>query len=226
MAKPGITAADLDLAAEKIIRAEGGEPTFLNYSPAGAPYPFPAALCISINDEVVHGIPSEDRVLMSGDVVSLDLGVTYEGFVTDAARTVVVGGDMSEDQKRLIDATKEALAGAAKKAVAGNHVGDIGAAISAVAKKYHLGVVRELGGHGVGKRLHENPYIANYGMPGKGAVLVEGMVVALEPIFVLGKPAVSIDPDGYTYRTQDGSLAAHFEDTFIIGKNGTEILTR
>lgn len=225
-AQAGVTAADLDLAAEKYIRDNGGEPTFLNYSPEGAPYPFPAALCISINDEVVHGIPSDLRVLAAGDIVSLDLGVTYEGCVTDAARTIVIDGSETAEQKKLIEAAKTALKDAAKLARPGIHVGDLGAAISAVAKKHQLGVVRELGGHGVGKTLHEKPYIANYGMPGKGAELVEGMVIALEPIFTLGSPDVYVDRDGYTYRTRDGSVAAHVEDTFIITKTGTEILTR
>lgn len=226
MTREGVTAAELDLAAEKMIRAQGGEPTFLGYTPGGSAYPFPAALCISVNEEVVHGIPSEERVLKNGDVVSLDLGVTYEGYITDAARTVVVGGKETEDQTRLIAAVKEALKEATRAARVGNHVGDIGAAVSAVAKKYHLGVVRELGGHGVGKKLHEKPHIANYGMPGKGAELVENMVLALEPIFTLGSPDVYVESDGYTYKTRDGSLAAHVEDTFIVTKNSAEILTR
>jgi methionyl aminopeptidase len=226
LAKAGISSAELDLAAENYIRAQGGEPTFLGYSPEGAPYPFPAALCISINDEVVHGIPSEERILENGDVISLDLGVTYNGMITDAARTMVIGAGISEDQKKLIEATQVALKEAIAKARAGGHVGDIGAAVSAVAKKQGLGVVRELGGHGVGKTLHEDPYIANYGVVGKGPVLQEGMVVALEPIFTLGSPEVALDPDGYTYRTREGSLAAHFEDTILITKNGAEILTR
>jgi methionyl aminopeptidase len=225
LAKEGVTAAELDLAAEKMIRAQGGEPTFLGYTPDGASYAFPAALCISVNDEVVHGIPSEEQVLKNGDIVSLDLGVTFDGYITDAARTIAVG-EPTDEAKRLADAVKEALKEATKMARAGNHVGDIGAAVSAVAKKYHLGVVRELGGHGVGRTLHEKPHIANYGMPGKGAELIEGMVIALEPIFTLGSPDVYVESDGYTYKTTDGSIAAHVEDTFIITKNGAEILTR
>jgi methionyl aminopeptidase len=226
IAEEGVSAAELDIAAENYIREKGGEPTFLNYQPDGAPYPYPAALCISINDEVVHGIPSDEHVLKNGDIVSLDLGVTYEGCITDAARTVVIGGSATDDQKRLVEATAEALREAIGQVRAGAHVGDIGAVVSAVAKKHNLGVVRELGGHGVGKHLHEKPYIANYGAAGKGAELAENMVIALEPIFTLGNPEVYIEHDGYTYKTRDGSLAAHVEDTMLVTRDGAEILTR
>ncbi len=226
MAQEGISTAELDLAAEKMIRAQGGAPTFLGYVPEGGPYPYPAALCTSINDEVVHGIPSEERVLAAGDVVSLDLGVTYEGMISDAARTIVVGGRMTDEQQRLIAGAREALKAAAAAARARHTVGDIGAAIATVAKKNRLGVVRELGGHGVGTALHEFPYIPNFGAVGKGAPLSEGMIVALEPILTIGDPSVVLDPDGYTYRTKSGSLAAHVEDTFLITKTGAEVLTR
>ncbi len=224
MVKPGVTTAALDLAAEKYIRDQGGEPAFLNYSQEGSAYPFPAALCVSINDEVVHGIPSELRVIEEGDLVMLDLGVSYNGYFSDAAITVFAGTADAAGQK-LADATKEALKEAIKIIKPGVRVGDIGAAIQAVAKKDHLAVVEDLGGHSLGKVPHEKPYIGNVGVAGKGEVLPQGLVIAVEPIFTEGKKDVTLDVDQWTYRTADGSRSAETEHTILITKDGAEILT-
>ena len=223
-ATAGTSAKDLDTFAEGEIRARGALPVFLNYRGNAAAYPYPASICISINDEVVHGIPVSEKIIQDGDIVSLDLGLSYNGFITDAAVTLVVGNSTPEQQK-LIDATYEALAAGIRAAKVGGHVEDIGAAISEVAQKYGVSVVQDLGGHGTGKALHEAPYIANFGTMGKGEVLKEGMVLALEPIFTLGRGAIKLMPDRWTYTTKDGSLAAHVEHTILIGKNGAEILT-
>lgn len=224
LVKPGVTTAALDLAAEEYIRKEGGEPAFLNYAQDSSAYPFPAALCVSINDEVVHGIPSEERIVQEGDLVMLDLGVNYNGYFSDAAITVIAGkGD--EAGERLIKATEEALKAAIKICKPGVYVGDIGAAIAAVAKKYKLAVVEELGGHGLGKTPHEPPYIPNSGTKGSGARLPEGSVVAIEPIFTEGSGDVVLAPDQWTYHTFDGSRSAETEHTILITKDGAEILT-
>lgn len=224
LVKPGVTTAALDLAAEDFIRKAGGEPAFLNYQPDGATYPFPAALCVSINDEVVHGIPSDARVIEEGDMVMLDSGVSYNGYFSDAAITVFAGrGD--EAGKKLIEATQEALQAAIKIIKPGVRTGDIGAAIEAVAKKYNLAVVEDLGGHSLGKVPHEKPYIANIGTAGKGEALPEGLVIAVEPIFTEGKGDIELDADEWAYRTADGSRSAETEHTILITKNGCEVLT-
>ena len=167
LVKPGVCAADLDLAAEEMIRARGGVPAFLNYQPSGAAYPFPAALCVSINEEVVHGIPTEDKIIKAGDIVMLDLGVSYNGFFSDAAYTVIAGKGDARGQE-LVAASREALAEALKVVRHGAHVGDIGAAIERVAKKYHFAIAEDLGGHSVGKTVHEKPFIPNEGRGGRG----------------------------------------------------------
>ncbi len=220
----GVTTAALDLLAEDMIRAEGAIPSFLNYKPSGAAYPYPAALCISVNDEVVHGIPSEEHVLQDGDMVSLDLGLSYNGYFVDSAVTVFVGAGDAKGQK-LMDATREALSAGIAATKVGGYVGDIGAAIEKVAKRKGLSVVEELGGHAVGKHVHEKPFIANFGRPGEGERIPDGMVLALEPIFTEGKKTVSVAEDQWTYITRDGSRAAHFEQTLVVTKSGVEILT-
>ncbi len=224
MTKTGINTAELDLAAERMIKDYGAVPVFLGYRPEGAPTPYPATLCVSINDEVVHGIPHETVVIKDGDVISLDLGLSYNGYFVDAARTVAINGD--ENAQKLLQATKEALDAAIKAAKVGGHVGDIGAATVAVARKYKLGIVEDLGGHAVGRAVHEKPYIANDGKVGEGEELVEGLVLAIEPMLAEGKGAIILDRDQWTYRMEDGKRAAHFEDTVILTKNGPEILTR
>lgn len=224
LARAGTTAAALDLAAEKMIHVGGGTPAFLNYKPSGTKHPFPAALCVSVNDKVVHGIPSEDTILKDGDIVSLDLGVNYQGYFSDSAITVCIG-ECDEAGKKLINATREALASGLATIKPGSHTGDIGAAVAAVAARNNLGVVEELGGHAVGYAVHEKPFIGNVGRVGQGEKIVEGHVLAIEPIFAEGKGAIVLDADGWTYRTRDHSRAAHFEQTIIVTKNGIEILT-
>lgn len=222
---PGVTAAALDLAAERMIRERGGLPAFLNYKPDGAAYPFPAALCVSINDEVVHGIPTEDKVIKDGDLVMLDLGVSYNGFFADAALTVPVGNVDAEGMK-LLHASREALAEALKVVKAGARVGDIGAAIERVARKYNFTIAKDLGGHALGKVPHEKPYIPNEGEVGTGEVLKEGLIIAIEPIFCEGKPHIVLGEDEWTYHTKDGLRSTEFEQTLMVTKDGCEVFTQ
>lgn len=223
---PGITTEELDDFAEKMIRDGGDEPCFLGYTPEGANRPYPATLCVSINDEVVHGIPNESRkVLKEGDIVGLDLGLTHNGIVVDAAITVPVG-EVDEQTKKLLRATEAALVAGIAKAVPGNHMGDISHAIQKEIESAGFRVVKELGGHGVGEFVHEEPFIPNFGKPGEGELLKEGMVLALEPISSAGKASVILDADGYTFRTKDGSRSAHFEHTILLEKNGARIVTQ
>src|SRR6185503_12869158 len=211
MVAPGITTAQLDVAAEKAIRSRGGVPAFLGYQPEGANYPFPAVLCASVNEEIVHGIPSEATTLAEGDIISLDLGLSCDGYFVDSAVTVGVGEISDEDQK-LIDATREALDASIAAAHGGMKTGDVGAAVEKVAAKYNFSIVEDLGGHAVGQAVHEQPYIANEGKEGKGETLPAGMVIALEPMLSAGSPRIVLDRDDeWTYRTSDGSRAAHFE---------------
>ncbi|MCR4333610.1 MAG: type I methionyl aminopeptidase [Patescibacteria group bacterium] len=222
---PGVTAEELDDLAEKMIRDGGDEPCFLGYTPEGAQRPYPATLCVSINDEVVHGIPNESvKTLKEGDIVGLDLGLTHNGIVVDAAITVPVG-EVDEQTKKLLRATKEALVAGIAAADVGKHMGDISHSIQKVIEGEGFKVVKELGGHGVGDAVHEDPFIPNYGRPGFGELLEEGMVLALEPIANVGKATVTLAPDGYTYRTKDGSRSAHFEHTILIEKGGARVIT-
>lgn len=219
----GVTPRELDEYAERLIREGGDTPAFLGYKPSGARMPYPATLCVSVNGDVVHGIPNE-APLQEGDIVSLDIGLTHKGFVTDMARSVLVG-DADVKAKKLIAVTQEALKCGIAAARAGNYVGDIGFAIESYVKKNKFSVVKELGGHGVGRNVHEDPYIPNFGKKGMGALLLEGMVLAIEPIINEGSPDVYLDKDGYTFKTRDGKRSAHFEDTILITKNGSEVLT-
>lgn len=223
--RPGVSTKDLDAIAERTICELGDTPAFLGYQPYGADFPYPGTICISINDEIVHGIPKENRILKEGDIVGLDLGLIHKGLITDSARTVGVG-KISEKAQKLIDATKKALAVGISVAVPGMHIGDIGYAIERFVKPHKYGIVRELGGHGVGRHVHEEPFIPNWGnRKGVGAKLKPGMVIAIEPMLNEGKRGIVLDKDGYTYRTQDRSLSAHFEHTIAITKEGNEILT-
>ncbi|MFZ3044010.1 MAG: type I methionyl aminopeptidase [Minisyncoccia bacterium] len=222
---PDVTTEELDDLAEQLIRAGGDEPCFLGYTPEGAARPYPATLCISINDEIVHGIPNESaKVLKEGDIVGLDLGLRHNGIIVDAAITVPVG-IVNEESKKLLHATENALAAGIAAAVPGKHVGDISYAIQKEIEDAGFKVVKELGGHGVGDSVHEEPFIPNFGRPGEGELLEEGMVLALEPISSAGKAAVVLAPDGYTFRTKDGSRSAHFEHTILLEKNGARIIT-
>jgi methionyl aminopeptidase len=226
LVEPGITTASLDVAAERAIRSRGAMPAFLGYRPEGARVPFPAVLCVSVNEEIVHGIPLESRELIDGDIVTLDLGLSHGGFFVDSAVTLAVGECDARD-RMLLDATREALAAAIAAAVVGGHFGDIGAAVEEIARRRKVSIVEDLGGHAVGRAVHEQPFIANFGRKGKGIEIVEGMVLALEPMFSLGSPRIVLDEeDQWTYRTADGSRAAHFEHTILVTENGPEILTR
>jgi len=223
---PGVTTKSLDDLAARLIAEGGDTAAFLNYKPYGAKRPYPASLIVSINDAVVHGIPNETEiVLKEGDIVSLDLGLVHKGLITDGAVTVPVG-KVSKEAKTLLRATKEALAAAIKEAKPGNTTGHIGHAVECVIRPLGFGIVEELAGHGVGYSVHEDPYVPNYGEPGDGELLVPGMVIAIEPIINIGSPKVRLDRDGYTYRTVDGSLSAHFEHTVAITKTGCRILTK
>ena len=223
---PVVTAEELDDIAEKMIRDCGDEPCFLGYTPEGANRPYPAALCVSINDEVVHGIPNESvKTLKDGDIVGLDLGLAHNGVIVDAAITVPVG-EVDEITRKLLVATECALTAGIAKAIPGNRIGDISNAIQEEIVGAGFSVVRELGGHGVGDRVHEEPFIPNFGHAGTGPELTEGMVLALEPISTVGKAAVVLSSDGYTYRTKDGSRSAHFEHTILIEAAGARIITQ
>ncbi len=225
MVKPGVHVVDLDTRAAELIREGGDTPAFLNYQPYGASRPYPATLCISINDEIVHGIPTEgDKVLKAGDIVSIDLGLIHKELITDAAITVPVG-TISKELDQLLVTTKEALMAGIKAAKGGARVGDISSAIQRIGVAHGYGIVEELAGHGVGYHVHEDPYVPNFGHAGKGEVLKPGMVIAIEPMFNIGTKKIKLDPDGYTYRTFDGKPSAHFEHTVVITKNGAEILT-
>ncbi len=222
---PGVTTEELDDLAEQMIRDGGDDPCFLGYTPEGAQRPYPATLCVSINDEIVHGIPNESvKVLKEGDIVGLDLGLRHEGIIVDAAITVPVG-KVSEEKMRLMRVTEDALTAGIAAAVPGNHVGDISHAIGEAIERAGFKVVKELGGHGVGDLVHEEPFISNYGHPGTGELLEEGMVLALEPISSAGKAVVVLAPDGYTFRTKDGSSSAHFEHTILLEAPRARIIT-
>lgn len=223
--RPGVSTEDLDDLAERLIVDAGDQPAFLGYTPEGAYRPYPATLCVSINDEVVHGIPNEEpKTLREGDIVSLDLGLVHEGIIVDAAITVAVG-KTDAASLALMRATEEALAAGIDAARVGGHIGDISHAIEQAYKGTGFAVVKALGGHGVGDLVHEEPFVPNFGRAGEGEELVEGMVLALEPIATGGKGTVTLAPDGYTYRTKDGSRAAHFEHTILIEKTGPLVVT-
>lgn len=221
--KPGVTTRELDLLTEKLIREGGDEPAFLNYTPEGMKHAYPGTLCISVNDEIVHGIGG-DRVLKEGDIVGIDTGIKHNGFFTDSALTVPVG-KIDDSAKKLISATEGALLSAISVARVGNTTGDIGYAIEKYVKEHGFVVVEELGGHGVGYKQHEDPHISNYGEKGKGVKLQAGMVLAIEPIVNEGTRYIKLMPDHYTYITKDGKRSAHFEHTILITDGDAEILT-
>ena len=223
--RPGMSTMELDKFAEKVIKENGGIPAQKGYPSGmkGVP-PFPATLCISINDEVIHGIPSHKKIIRDGDVVSIDLVVYKDGFNGDAARTFIVGKGTKEAQ-RLVDVTKQAFFEGIKYAKVGNRIGDVCHAIGEYVASQGYSVVREFQGHGIGRDMHEDPGIPNYGKAGRGVRLQEGMTLAIEPMVIEGKPDILELSDGWTIITEDGSLAAHYENTILITKNGPEILT-
>jgi methionyl aminopeptidase len=218
MIKPGITTFDIDEYAEKRIYELKAVPAFKGY------HGFPASVCISVNEEVVHGIPSKKKILKDGDIVGLDFGVSYEGWYGDSARTVAVGSISPEAQK-LVDATRESLRRGIEQCRDGNRVFDIGHAVQKYIEDFGYGVVREFVGHGIGRALHEDPQVPNYGPKGKGLALKVGMVLAIEPMINAGSHEVKVLKDGWTAVTVDRSLSAHFEHTVAITPKGPEILT-
>lgn len=223
--KPGMSTEEIDMLATRLIEDGGDEPALLRYLPHGSERPYPATICISVNDEVVHGIPNESpRIFGEGDIVSLDLVLRHEALYVDMAVTVPVGR-VDEKAKRLIEVTKKALQAGIRASRAGNTIGDIGHAIEQSVLPSGFSVVKELGGHAVGHAVHEYPYIPNYGKSGKGMTLKPGMVLALEPIVNEGSPDLYLADDGYTYKTQDGSHSAHFEHSILITEDDPEILT-
>ena len=226
---PGVSTKDLDIYAEKIIRELGDTPAFLNYRPEGASTSFPATLCVSVNDEVVHGIPNKKRILKEGDIVSLDLGIKHRGLFTDMALTVPVG-EVSVRDLKLMQVTQKSLQVGIDAALAGNTVGDIGYAVEKFIRSQEngqkYGIVEVLAGHGVGKAIHEDPYIPNFGKKGSGAKLIPGMIIAIEPMVNLGTKNVTIDDDDWTFRTADKKNSAHFEHTVLITEGEPEILTK
>ena len=215
--KPGVTTKELDRIAEDFIRSHGAIPSFLGYEG------YPASACISVNEQVVHGIPS-DYVIKEGDIVSVDLGTFMKGFNGDSAYTFAVG-EISDDVRRLLEVTKEALYKGTAQAKAGNRVGDISAAVQEYAESFGFGVVRELEGHGLGRKMHEAPGIPNYGLRGRGPLLKEGMVICIEPMITMGNRAIVFERDGWTVRTRDRKPAAHFEFVVAIRKDGPDVLT-
>jgi len=217
MVAPGVTTAHLDAVAEAKVRAAGAEPAFKGYRG------YPATLCASVNEQVVHGIPS-GKPLVAGDIVSLDMGVKLDGYYGDSAVTVPVGA-VNEDVRALLRVTQEALAKGIAQVRIGGRVSDIGHAIQAYVEAHGFSVVREFVGHGIGASLHEEPQIANYGEPGRGPRLAEGMTLAIEPMVNMGRPAVKVLADGWTAVTKDGSLSAHFEHTVAVTKDGPLVLT-
>jgi methionyl aminopeptidase len=224
--KPGVSTDELSDYAARRMRELNGTSAFLNYRPIGARRPFPSAICVSINDAIVHGIPDEQPVVIeTGDLVTIDAGLIYDGMFTDHAITVAVG-TVPKEVTKLLTATREALSSGIKMARAGNRVGDISAAIERAAHAADLTVVEGLAGHGVGYSVHEDPYVPNEGRAGTGPELKPGMVLAIEPMFCLGDGRIMLDKtDGYTYRTKDGSLSAQFEHTVLITDGEPEILT-
>lgn len=216
-AKPGVTTKTLDWIAEDFIRAQGASPAFKGY------YGYPACICVSVNEEVVHGIPGQ-RSLQDGDIVGVDVGVVVDGYFSDAARTFPIG-KVDAQSLRLIAVTREAMNRGIQKAVEGNRLSDISWAVQSYAEENGLGVVRKYTGHGIGKNLHEDPSVPNFGKPNQGLTLVEGMALAIEPMLNLGSYDVEELSDGWTVVTKDGKRSAHFEQTIVVGKEKAEILT-
>lgn len=216
---PGVTTMDLERVAERKIKELGAKPAFKGY------YDYPCVLCTSVNNEIVHGIPSERRMLKEGDIVSIDTGVVLDGFYGDAAITVPVGGELTPELKKLLEVTRESLYQGIEAARVGNTVGDVGAAVQKLVEANGFSVVREFVGHGIGTRLHEDPQVPNYGMPGTGPKLRDGMVLAIEPMVNAGRSETRVLDDKWTAVTQDGSFSAHFEHCVAVTKNGPVILT-
>lgn len=219
MVRPGVSTYEIDLAIRRYIEKCGAVPAFLGYSG------FPASACISINDEVIHGIPSKHRILMEGDIVKIDTGATYRGYVGDSARTIPVG-EVSETAARLIQITRDSFFAGIEALKVGNRLGDVGAAIDAKVRAAGFSTVRRYVGHGIGTEMHESPDVPNFGTPGRGVRLCAGMVLAIEPMVNVGTFEVKEESDGWTVRTLDASLSAHYENTVALTSNGVLNLTQ
>jgi methionyl aminopeptidase len=217
--EPGVTTGEIDRIVQAYITKQGAEPAFLNYNG------YPAATCVSINDEVIHGIPSNTRIIRQGDLVSIDLGAKFNGYIGDNAATYAAG-DISPEAQRLSDTTRESLYEGIRACVAGGRIGDIGAAVSKYCEARGFTVVREYTGHGIGSHLHEEPSVPNYGNTGRGTRLMPGMTLAIEPMINEGSAGIRLLPDGWTVKTRDGKLSAHFEHTVAITADGPNILTQ
>ncbi|HEY4513740.1 MAG TPA: type I methionyl aminopeptidase [Candidatus Paceibacterota bacterium] len=226
MLKPGLLVRALEEVALERVKKEADIPAFLGYKAGKNDKSYPSALCVSINDCLVHGPAGENQGLINdGDIVSLDFGIKHRGLFTDAAVTTIVGNAKEEDA-RLVRGTYEALAAGIASARIGNTTGDIGYAVEQVAKKYGFGFPRNLSGHGVGNKVHEEPHVPNFGSPGTGTKLIEGLVIAIEPMFAIGSGELFLDADAHSYRTKDGSRTAHAEHTILVTKSGPEVLTK
>lgn len=224
LVKPGMTTGELDAWVEKYIRDQGGIPSEKGYRVPGIPTPYPCSVCASINNEVVHGIPKFDRELKNGDIVSIDVMASYNGYHGDAAFTYPVG-EISKDRQTLVDVTRNGLEIGIAQACSGNTVGDIGFAIEKYVTGHGFGIVRDYTGHGLGKHPHEPPQVPNFGRPGRGVTLKPGMTIAIEPMVMAGREEVVSGSDNWVVLTADGSDAAHFEKTVLITKDGAEVLT-
>jgi len=222
--RPGVTTGQLDTVAEQMIRDAGAVPSFLGYGGSRGTPPFPGSICVSIDDEVVHGIPSAARPIAAGSIVGVDVGCIWQGWHADTARTFIVGA-VPDRVAQLVADTERAMRAGIAAAVPGNRLGDIGAAIEAVAQEHGYGIVRPLVGHGIGQAMHEDPQVPNYGRPGTGLRIEAGMCFAIEPMFNLGGDDVALLDDGWTVVTADGSLSAHFENTIAVTSSGPEVLT-
>ena len=226
MVRPGITPVELENKAREMVQADGDELAFYGYG-GKREVPFPAGLCLSVNDTIVHCPASESDVpIADGDVVCIDFGIKHRGLFTDHAATVIAGSPQNKEDEKLVAGTYEALAAGIKAAQLGSTTGDIGYAVQRVAEKYGFGYPKNLSGHGVGLKVHEEPHVPNFGEAGKGVKLTEGLVIAIEPMMTLGSGELFIDEDGHSYRTKDGSRSAHAEHTVMITKDGPEILTK
>ena len=223
--RPEVSTAELDAVAEAYIRDQGATPSFKGYGGNGGRVPFPASICTSINEEIVHGIPSRERTVAEGDLLKLDFGAIWEGFHGDSAVTVIAGDPPSDEADKLVRVTQEALEAGIEQIRPGGRLSDIGAAVEQVARGAGFEVVREYVGHGIGRSLHEEPQIPNYGRPGRGPLLKPGLVVAVEPMVNEGGWETAVLPDGWTVVTEDGSLSAHFEHTIAVTEDGHEVLT-
>lgn len=227
MVKPGLTSRELEDRALELIASQGDEPAFKGYVSRKGDDPYPSSLCVSVNDIIVHSPASDNGAKFEeGDVVCLDFGIKHRGLYTDHAVTLIVGKPKSKDDERLVKGAFAALQLGIDQARVGNTTGDIGYAVQKYAEKQGFGYPKNLSGHGVGKKVHEEPHVPNFGEPGKGEKLVEGLVIAIEPMFTLGTGELYIDKDGHSYRTKDGSRTAHAEHTVIVTKDGPEVITK